>query len=48
MTGVEFDFLADQRGSRKMFCDDVVDKKWKKTADRKAKELESFRKREEF
>ena len=47
MTGVEFDFLADQRGSRKMFCDDVVDKKWKKTADRKAKELESFRKREE-
>ena len=47
MTGVEFDFLEDQRGPRKQFCDDVVDKQWKKTAERKAKEEESLRRREE-
>ena len=47
MTGVEYDFLEDQRGPRKQYCDDVVDKQWKKTAERKAKEEESFRRREE-
>ena len=47
MTDVEFKFLEDQRGPRKLYCDDVVDKQWKKTAERKAKQEESFRKREE-
>ena len=47
MTHVEFEFLEDQRGPRKQICDDVVDKQWKKTAERKAKEEESFRRREE-
>ena len=48
MTGVEFEFLEDQRGPRKQICDDVVDKQWKKTAERKAKEEESFRRWEEL
>ena len=46
MTPIEFDFLADQRGPRKMICENYVDRQWKKTAERKAKELESFRRRE--
>ena len=46
MTSVEFNFLADQRGPRKMICENYVDRQWKKTAVRKRKQLESFRKRE--
>ena len=47
MTQVEFDFLADQRGPRKMFCENVVDAHWKKTAERREREELAFKRREE-
>ena len=47
MTGAEYDFLADQRGPRKQFCEDTVDKQWKKAAERRAREQESYKRREE-
>ena len=46
MTQTEFDFLEDQRGPRKMFCENVVDSKWLKTAERRAKDEKQFRRRE--
>ena len=46
MSNDEFRFLDDQRRERKMFCDSVVDRQWKKTAERKAREEESFRRQE--
>ena len=46
MSNDEFRFLDDQRRERKMFCDSAVDRQWKKTAERKAREEESFRRQE--
>ena len=46
MTQTEFDFLEDQRGPRKMFCENVVDSQWLKTAERRAKDEQQFRRRE--
>ena len=46
MLNEKFKFLDDQRRERKMFCDTVIDRQWKKTADRRAREEESYQRQE--
>ena len=42
MTQEEFDFLHEQGGERKMFCESFVDRKWSKTTDRRRKDMQSL------
>ncbi|CAM1308497.1 Uncharacterised protein g4871 [Pycnogonum litorale] len=45
MTQEEWNFIDDQRGERKMFCEDFVDKKWAKTMKRRKYDVVSLEKR---
>lgn len=42
MTNMEWDFLKDQRGQRKMYCEDFVDQKWMKTMERRRRDMQAL------
>lgn len=42
MKAEEWQFLEDQRGPRKMFCEDFVDKKWEKTMLRRRRDIDAL------
>ena len=44
MTDVEDEFVIDQASDRKMFCEKMVDRKQKKTAERRKKRQQGFQK----
>ena len=42
MGEIEWRFLEDQKCSRKMYCENFVDKKWEKTMERRRTDVESL------
>ena len=42
MPDQELDFLQDQRGKRKMFCENFVDRKWSETTYMRRKDVQSL------
>ena len=42
MTEMEWTFLEDQRSSRKMYCEDFVDRKWMKTMERRWRDMQAL------
>ncbi|CAH1261889.1 Hypp2477 [Branchiostoma lanceolatum] len=47
MTDMEWEFLADQRTERKMYCEDFVDRKWMKAMERRQRDMQALDKMRE-